>query len=85
MNQTPHSHALLLTQQKECFLFEVIPQFPATTAHKAVDLIFLLLVYVDSIPEFVVEINPLDDLRYNFKCQEADIQLRRRPWFSVRT
>ncbi|KAF9069196.1 hypothetical protein BDP27DRAFT_1421169 [Rhodocollybia butyracea] len=56
---------------------EVVPQLPATTAHEAVDFIFLLLVYINETPVFVVEIKPLDHLRRNSKRQEADLQLRR--------
>ena len=58
-------------------MFEVVPQFPAVTAHEAVDFVLLLLVYVRVTPVFVVEVRPPADFPLASKREEADNQLRR--------
>lgn len=59
-------------------IFEVVPQFPAVMAREAVDFVILLLIYVNSTPVFVVEVEPPANFRFISKRQEADLQLRKR-------
>jgi hypothetical protein len=61
-------------------IFEVVPQYfpPPVVSRDAVDFVFLLLIYVNTSPVFIVEIKPPAEFSRNSKRREADSQMRQR-------
>ena len=58
-------------------IFEVVPQYLPVTSHGAFDS-FVLVIYAEAMPVFIIEVKPPDDFRLPLKRQEADVQIRKR-------
>jgi len=61
-------------------VFEVVSQYfpPTAPGRDSVDFVFLLLIYVESSPVFIVEIKHPNHFVCDSNREEADLQLRRR-------
>ena len=62
-------------------LYKVVPQFKYTAlqgAQESIDVVAVLLVEVNRHPVFFMGIKPPAAFPYDSKCEEADVQMRRR-------